>query len=441
MTNDIKSKKTSEKASHVHEPLFHVVKRDTIPWWKSWVIRISAIVIALLVCGLITLLVVKRNPLEMYIAMFKGSFGSKRKMWKLAKDIAVLLCISLAVTPAFRMKFWNTGAEGQVLVGCLATTACMYYMGGHAPDWMIIICMLAAAVLAGGIWGVIPAIFKAKFNTNETLFTLMMNYVATYLVGFFLIVWTTSDSNALGAGASSLGRLEHGHLPVLFGNDYVLILIVAALLTVGMFVYLRYSKQGYEISVVGESERTARYIGIKVEKVVIRTMLISGGLCGLAGLLLVGGSNNTARYIGISVPKVIIRTMIVSGALCGLAGFLIVGGLDHTVTTESAGGQGFTAIMVSWLGKFNPFYMIMTSFLVVFLDQGAAQVSQNFNIRGAFPDIVTGIILFFIIGCEFFINYKIVFRHKKAVQEAKGEQDPPVSVQTEENPQNEEVQA
>ena len=404
MTNDIKSKKTSEKASHVHEPLFHVVKRDTIPWWKSWVIRISAIVIALLVCGLITLLVVKRNPLEMYIAMFKGSFGSKRKMWKLAKDIAVLLCISLAVTPAFRMKFWNTGAEGQVLVGCLATTACMYYMGGHAPDWMIIICMLAAAVLAGGIWGVIPAIFKAKFNTNETLFTLMMNYVATYLVGFFLIVWTTSDSNALGAGASSLGRLEHGHLPVLFGNDYVLILIVAALLTVGMFVYLRYSKQGYEISVVGES-------------------------------------NNTARYIGISVPKVIIRTMIVSGALCGLAGFLIVGGLDHTVTTESAGGQGFTAIMVSWLGKFNPFYMIMTSFLVVFLDQGAAQVSQNFNIRGAFPDIVTGIILFFIIGCEFFINYKIVFRHKKAVQEAKGEQDPPVSVQTEENPQNEEVQA
>ena len=404
MTNDIKSKKTSEKASHVHEPLFHVVKRDTIPWWKSWVIRISAIVIALLVCGLITLLVVKRNPLEMYMAMFKGSFGSKRKMWKLAKDIAVLLCISLAVTPAFRMKFWNTGAEGQVLVGCLATTACMYYMGGHAPDWMIIICMLAAAVLAGGIWGVIPAIFKAKFNTNETLFTLMMNYVATYLVGFFLIVWTTSDSNALGAGASSLGRLEHGHLPVLFGNDYVLILIVAALLTVGMFVYLRYSKQGYEISVVGES-------------------------------------NNTARYIGISVPKVIIRTMIVSGALCGLAGFLIVGGLDHTVTTESAGGQGFTAIMVSWLGKFNPFYMIMTSFLVVFLDQGAAQVSQNFNIRGAFPDIVTGIILFFIIGCEFFINYKIVFRHKKAVQEAKGEQDPPVSVQTEENPQNEEVQA
>lgn len=373
MTHELQSKKTQEKTSRTHEPLFHIVKRDAIPWWKSWTIRIVAILAALLVCGLITLILVGRNPLEMYESMVKGSFGSKRRIWKLLKDTAVLLCISLAVTPAFRMKFWNTGAEGQVLVGCLATTACMYYLGGKAPDWVVIICMLVAALAAGAIWGLIPAVFKAKWNTNETLFTLMMNYVATYLVAYFLLVWTPD-------GSSSLGRLEHGHLPVLLGdalgNDYFLILLVVAALTVGMFIYLKYSKHGYEISVVGES-------------------------------------NNTARYIGISVPKVIIRTMLVSGAICGLAGFLIVGGLDHTVTTESAGGQGFTAIMVSWLGKFNPLFMVLTSFLIIFLDQGAAQVSQDFNIRGAFPDIVTGVILFFIIGCEFFINYKIVFRNKK----------------------------
>lgn len=373
MTNDSKMKKTREKSLRVHEPLFHIVKRDAIPWWKSWTIRIVAILIALLVCGLITLILMGRNPLDMYESMIKGSFGSKRRIWKLLKDTAILLCISLAVTPAFRMKFWNTGAEGQVLVGCLATTACMYYLGGNAPDWVVIICMLVAALAAGAIWGLIPAVFKAKWNTNETLFTLMMNYVATYLVAYFLLVWTPD-------GSSSLGRLEHGHLPVLLGdvlgNDYFLILLVVAALTVGMFIYLKYSKHGYEISVVGES-------------------------------------NNTARYIGISVPKVIIRTMLVSGAVCGLAGFLIVGGLDHTITTESAGGQGFTAIMVSWLGKFNPLFMVLTSFLIIFLDQGAAQVSQDFNIRGAFPDIVTGVILFFIIGCEFFINYKIVFRNQK----------------------------
>jgi simple sugar transport system permease protein len=355
------------------EPLFHIVKRPTIPMSKSQTIRAIAILVAVLVCGILTFLLVGKNPLDMYSSMFRGSFGTNRKIWKLIKDMAILLCISLAVTPAFRMKFWNIGAEGQVLVGCLATTACLFYMGGTVPDWLLIVFMLITAVLAGAIWGLIPALFKAKWNTNETLFTLMMNYVATYLVAFFLLTWTPD-------GSSTLGRMEEfGVLPVL-GNEYLLIILVVAVLTIAMYIYLNYTKHGYEISVVGESE-------------------------------------NTARYIGISVPKIIIRTMLVSGAICGFAGFLIVGGLDRTITTESAGGQGFTAIMVSWLAKFNPAVMILTSFLLIFLDQGAAQVAQDFNMSDAFPSIITGIILFFIIGCEFFINYQVVFRtSKKEVQ-------------------------
>ncbi len=368
------AKVTAKRTGKLREPLFHIVKRSAIPLWKSWLIRVIAILAAFLVCGLVTYLLVKQNPLDMYVSMFRGSFGSKRKIWKLVKDIAILLCISLAVTPAFRMKFWNIGAEGQVLIGCLATTACLFYLGGKVPDWCLILLMLVTALIAGAAWGVIPALFKAKWKTNETLFTLMMNYVATYIVAYFLLEWT-SNSN------STLGRMEeHGMLPVLFGNAYVLIIMVVAVLTAAMYVYLNYTKQGYEISVVGESE-------------------------------------NTARYIGISVPKVIIRTMILSGALCGLAGFLIVGGLDRTITTESAGGQGFTAIMVSWLAKYDPLVMILTSFLLVFLDQGAAQVAQDFNMSDAFPSIIMGIILFFIIGCEFFINYKVAFRSaKKEVQ-------------------------
>ena len=344
------AKSTEKGTTKVREPLFHIVKRPTIPMWKSWMIRVIAILAAFLVCGIITFLLVERNPIDMYISMFRGSFGSSRKIWKLVKDVAILLCISLAVTPAFRMKFWNIGAEGQVLVGCLATTACLFYLGGKVPDWCLILLMLVTALLAGAAWGVIPALFKAKWKTNETLFTLMMNYVATYLVAFFLLTWTPD-------GSSTLGRIEGvGMLPVLFGNAYVLIILVVAILTIAMYVYLNYTKHGYEISVVGESE-------------------------------------NTARYIGISVPKIIIRTMLVSGALCGLAGFLIVGGLDRTITTESAGGQGFTAIMVSWLAKFDPLVMILTSFLLIFLDQGAAQVAQDFNMSDAFPSIITGIIL------------------------------------------------
>ncbi len=354
------------------EPLLHISKRADMAIWRAWLIRLAAIVLALLVCGLVTYLLVGRSPLAMYESMFKGSFGTTRRIWKLLKDLSILLCISLAVTPAFRMKFWNTGAEGQVLVGCLATTACMFYLGGHIPEWTLILLMLITAVAAGALWGFIPAVFKAKWHTNETLFTLMMNYVATYLVGYFLLTWTPD-------GSSTLGRLEHGSLPVLFGNEYILIILVVGLVTAAMYVYLNYTKQGYEISVVGESE-------------------------------------NTARYIGISVPKVIIRTMAISGALCGLTGFLIVGGLDKTITTQSAGGQGFTAIMVSWLAKFDPLVMILTSFLITFLNQGAAQVSQDFRISNAFPSILTGIILFFIIGCEFFIRYKVIFRSRKGAQ-------------------------
>ncbi len=350
-----------------HEPLFRVVKRDGLPLKKTILIRAAAILLAFLFCGLIALILIKANPISFYEAIFNGSFGTQRKVWKLLKDIAVLLCISLAITPAFRMKFWNIGAEGQVLVAALACAGCMYYMGGHVPDALIIAAMLIASILAGMIWAGLPAIFKARWNTNETLFTLMMNYIATFLVAYFLIKWTPS-------GSSSLGELKFGHLPRLY-NEYLLIILVVAVITVLLHIYLNYSKHGYEISVVGESEKTA-------------------------------------KYIGINVKKVIIRTMLVSGALCGIAGFLIVGGLDHSVTENTVGGLGFTAIMVSWLAKFKPGYMVLTSFLLVFLDQGAAQVSQNFDISSAFPNVIVGIILFFIIGSEFFIDYKIVTRAK-----------------------------
>lgn len=370
-------KRTAEKET-THEPLFHVTKRDVFPWKKSVMIRVIAFAAALLFCALVSLLVIGANPVDFFSAIFKGSFGTPRRIWKLLKDIAILLCISLAVTPAFRMRFWNIGAEGQVLVSALACSACMYYLGGKIPEVLLILLMFVCSIAAGALWGLIPAIFKALWNTNETLFTLMMNYVATYLVAFALIKWTPD-------GSSSLGILQHGHLPKIF-NEYLLIIIVVLVLTVGMYIYLNTSKHGYEVSVVGESEKTARYIGINVKKVVV-------------------------------------RTMVLSGAICGLAGFLIVGGLDHSVTTETVGGRGFTAIMVSWLAKFNPFLMLLTSFLLVFLDQGAAQISQDFDISSAFPDIVVGIILFFIIGSEFFIRYKLNFRksHKKAAVNEKTE--------------------
>ncbi len=359
-----------------HEPLVHIAKRDSLPAYKAWAIRAAAILAALIVAGIITMLLTGENPLKVYSTMVKGAFGTSRRIWSLLQSLAMLLCVSLAVTPAFKMKFWNIGAEGQVLIGGLATAACMITLGDKVPNVLLIIIMIVASISAAAIWALIPAFFKAKFNTNETLFTLMMNYVAIQLVSYFEMLWENPK------GSSNIGIINQathaGWLPTIGNFEYLLNIIVVLALTVFMYIYLKYSKHGYELTVVGESE-------------------------------------NTARYIGLNVKKVIMRTMILSGAICGIAGLLLVGGTNHTITTTTAGGRGFTAIMVSWLAKFNPLYMILTAFLITFLQSGAGEISTVFGLNESFSDIITGIIIFFIIGCEFFINYKLHFRssHKE----------------------------
>ena len=351
--------------------LFHIVKREALPWYQAWMIRGAAILLALIVCSLVTVMVTGLNPLDLYKSMFYGAFGTERKTWVLFQKLAILLGISLAVTPAFKMRFWNIGAEGQVMAGALACATVMITLGNKiTSNWLMLLIMLVVSVAAGALWGFLPAFFKAHWNTNETLFTLMMNYIAIQLAAYFIIIWEVPK------GSGKIGMINQntriGWLPYIGGKQYAIIIILIAILTVLLHIYLKYSKQGYEIAVVGESERTARYAGIKVEWVIIRTMILSGALCGFIGMLLAGGT-------------------------------------DHTLSTDIVGGRGFTAVMVSWLAKFNPIVMILTSFLLVFLQLGAKEVATSFYLNESFSEILTGIILFFIIGCDFFITYKIQF--------------------------------
>ena len=338
-------------------------------WYYNLLVRVISIISSLVVCAVVIMLLTKKNPIEIYASMFKGAFGTNLRIWNFLQNTAILLCISLAITPAFKMKFWNIGAEGQVLIGGLATVCVMMFLGDSLPYPALILVMIAASVAASIVWAVIPAFFKAMWNTNETLFTLMMNYVAMQLVAFFLKYFVKS-------GSGTLAPMPDFGLPVIFNQPYLLNIIIVAVLTAVVYIYLKKTKHGYEISVVGESE-------------------------------------NTAKYIGINVRKVIIRTLVVSGALCGIAGLLLVGGTNHTINTSTVGGRGFTAIMVSWLAKFNPVIMIFTSALIVFFEKGAGQVSTDFRLPDAISDIVTGIILFFIIGCEFFLQYKILISRNR----------------------------
>lgn len=352
--------------------MIQISKRGAVSRKRNIAIRLAAIVLAIIVCAVITMATTGTDPFAVFSAFINGSFGSERKLWIFLQDTAILLIISLAVTPAFKMHCWNLGAEGQVLAGAMAAAACMVLLGDTMSNGALIACMVIVSVVTGALWAGIPAFFKAKFNTNETLFTLMMNYVATQIVAYFCVKWENP------VGSCTIGVInaqnEVGWLPQL-GNKYLLVILVAVIMTVLIYFYLNYTKHGYEIAVVGESERTARYIGIKV-------------------------------------PRVIVRTMLFSGAICGVAGLLLVGGIHHTVSTSLVGGQGFTAVMVSWLAAFNPIVMILTSALLIFMGSGANQLATSCGLNQSFGDILTGVLIFFIIGSEFFIQYKISFRKK-----------------------------
>lgn len=352
----------------IKEPFLKMSKREKIGWPKALLIRAVALILSLVLCAVVIFALVRMNPLDVYKAIFDGALGSERRIWITLRDTMVLLCISIGLAPAFKMRFWNIGAEGQILVGGAASAALMIYAGDALPTPVLLITMFVASAVAGLIWGVIPAVFKAYWKTNETLFTLMLNYVAMQVVTFCIVFWENpKGSNTVGVINQST---QAGWLPELFGAKYGWNLVIVLALTVIMFIYLKFSKQGYEVAVVGESE-------------------------------------NTARYAGINVKKVIIRTMAISGAICGVAGFVIVSGASHTISTVTADGRGFTAIIVAWLSKFNTFIMIAVSFGIVFMQQGAVQIASQYGLNENASDVLLGIILFFLIGAEFFINYKV----------------------------------
>lgn len=365
----------SDQASYNQkEPLFHVVKRDGITRFYAWRIRILSFLVSLVVGGLVIIIITKLNPIDVYSGIIKGAIGTNRRIWVTLRDTMILLLVAIAITPAFKMRFWNIGAEGQVLMGGVATAAIMIYLGGNIPGWLLFVLMMGASVLAGAIWGFIPSIFKAKWNTNETLFTLMLNYVAMQITTMCIILWENpSGSNTVGIINSTS---QAGWMKGIGSLTYIWNVLLVLAVTFFMYIYLKYTKHGYEIAVVGESE-------------------------------------NTAKYAGINVKKVIMRTMVLSGAIAGLAGFLIVSGSSRTISTSTAGGRGFTAIIVSWLAKFNPGAMIFISLLLVFLEKGAIQIASQFNLNENLADVLTSIILFFILGSEFFLNYQVKFRNKK----------------------------
>ncbi|OUP57640.1 ABC transporter permease [Butyricicoccus pullicaecorum] len=354
--------------------MIRIVKTKEKSKKQQMLLRLAAFVLALCAGGLF-LLVLGNNPFAIYGTILSGAFRSEMAIQATIKIMIPLLIASLGVMLAFKMKFWNIGGEGQLIMGGVFAS---YFALFHAdwPGFILFPVMFIAGIIGGGIWALIPAFFKVKFGTNETLFTLMLNYIALYLVS-----WLQEDPwrDPAANGFPKIASFDKSAvLPKLFGVQigWVIALILVAVL----FVYLRYTKQGYEISVVGESRATATYAGMNVQKIILRTMFLSGAVAGIAGMVQVTGS-------------------------------------DRTLTTGVAGGVGFTAIIVAWLAQLNPVSSLIIAFLFSVLEKGSSVVQSQFGLSTDCADVLQGIILFFVLGCEFFIRYKFVRDKKQSTAE------------------------
>ena len=354
-------------------PLIRLAKRDGMAGAGQWGIRIAAILLALVVGGLVILLS-GNNPIQGYAIIVEGALGKTSGIRQTVKNFIPLLGTALAIAPCFKMKFWNIGAEGQIIMGAIFAT----YFGVFHGDWpkaVLLPVMFLAGIVGGGLWGAIPAFFKTRFGTNETLLTLMLNYIALYLIMFLREGPWRDPSNMAFPQIATIG--ENARLGEVFGVHAGW--IVALVLVVLVFVYMKYTKHGYEISVVGESQ-------------------------------------NTARYAGMNVSKIVLRTMFISGAICGLAGMVQVSGNTYNLSDGIAGGVGFTAIIVAWLARLNPFVIVVITALFSILEKGSSVMQSAFGLSSAVSDILQGIILFVVLAVDFFTRYALVIRGGKEEQ-------------------------
>ena len=360
--------------SEKRTPFVRLAKRTDIDPKKAWLIRVASIVVALIL-GCIPMLFTGTNPIEAYSVIVQGSLLRPVYFRQTVKIAIPLLGCALAIAPCFKMRFWNIGAEGQITMGAMCATYFALYWVDKVPSAVLLVIMFLASLVGGGLWALIPAFFKAKWNTNETLFTLMMNYIA---IG--IVAWLQGGPWEGRKGSQIIPMFDDAaRLPDLFGVHigwiFVLVLVVL------MHIYMNKTKQGYEIAVIGDSQ-------------------------------------NTARYAGMNVGAIIMRTMFISGAISGFVGFMTVSGANYTLYSGVADNVGFTAITVAWLSQLNAFAMIFISMLLAVISKGANTLQTRLHVPASISDIITGILLFAMLSCEFFINYRLIFRKKGEEVEA-----------------------
>ena len=347
--------------------MLRMIKKSEVTKAESLIIRLVAIVLALLTSALF-IIALNLEPLEVYKAMIKGAFGTAYRIRETVVKAVPLVITSLGIAIAFRMQFWNIGGEGQIAMGAFFAS----FVALKNPELsqpVLLTFMALAGIIGGGVWALIPAFFKAQWGTNETIITLMMNYIALKWITY-LQYGPWKDPKALGFPKIP-NFSDNGILPKILGIHMGW--IIALILVILVYIFMNHTKKGYEIAVLGESENTARYAGINIKKTIIIAILFSGGLCGLTGMIQAS-----------AVPT--------------------------TVSVEVSRGEGYTAIITTWLAFLKAPVILLVSVLFAALLQGGSFIQTAFGIPQAAAQLLQGMILFFVLGSEFFVRYKIVFK-------------------------------
>jgi simple sugar transport system permease protein len=362
--------------SEVKEPLIRIAKREKLSKWQTVLFYAVAILIALII-GSFFILFIGKNPFVYYAKVIAGNFTNFIYLKHFIEKIVPLIITSLGISIAFKMKFWNIGAEGQFIMGALMSTTIVFALGDVA-NWLTVLLALVFGVLGGGTYALIVGFLKVKLNANETLLTLMFNYIALYLLGFLK---KTSYYRQLGVGAfidfralpknSWIATIGSG----IFSIDISIFFAIG--LVIFLFFYFNYTKQGYEINVIGDSLNTAKYAGMNVKGIILRTVFISGAIVGLAGALHVTGTAS-----------------------------------NHMLSTGITGGVGWTGVIIAWLARLNPIGILIASLLMGLLENGSSVAESAMGISSSSAAVIQGLILFTVLAMDFFMRYKVILRKK-----------------------------
>jgi ABC-type uncharacterized transport system permease subunit len=354
--------------------------REQVPMWLPALTSLGAVIVALLI-GAVILMLAGGNPLVVYGQIAKSSFGSIGVFSDTMVKAIPLIIIGLACAVAFRMRLWNIGAEGQMLLGFWGASAVVLWLMPRMPflesRWTIIPVMIIAGMIAGALWAGIPGVLKTKFGVNEIISTLMLNYIALFWNNFFVFaIWNENGFPQSPAfpKVAWLPRLTDyaREYKALGGLTVHLGLVFALIAVVIVWALLKYSRWGYELRLIGDNPRAAEYAGVPIK-----------------------------RYT--------LVVLMVSGALAGLAGMSEVSGVNHRLQGSFSPGYGFTGIIIAWLAKLNPFAIVLVSILFGALILAGREIQP-----AGIPRLIQGIVLVCLIASDYFLRYRVRLRFGNA---------------------------